>query len=441
MTKEIEQQLEDLGKRVEKVRRFLKYAPRPFVIEFAGTPKSGKSTSLEAIRHLLGRHGFRVHVLAERAAVCPIPMKGHLFFNMWCAGSMLAELLATVETESEVILVDRGLFDALAWVTLQQQRGELSGHEARTIESFLLLDRWSSLIDLVVVMNVSADEALARENAVRITRRGGSIMSQEVLAAVSESVEKAVDRYQQHFRLIVKHDTANEDVQTSTIRLANKILEVLEQFLNPKVLVVSRKEIERLVAGNKGTFGAESFQQAMNCIGKFGNFLERDEAENRDDLVQIVTTGVLVRDDRVFLFQRKEADPKYLLYGKTTIWQGSHVQDEPNTTIPDLLRVTLQGRLSRSLFLSRAFQTEELGFTWDAEDKKSSHHLGMMYSMTIDNPHTAADLRKKEFKRKRGHGLVGEFVSWDQLIERSDELNLESWSRGLLKYKLGQSNG
>ncbi|HXQ69536.1 MAG TPA: hypothetical protein VN844_03585 [Pyrinomonadaceae bacterium] len=441
MPDDIAQQMADLGTRVEKVRNFLKYAPRPFIIEFAGTPKSGKSTSLEAIRHLLSRHGFRVHVLAERAAVCPIPMKGHLFFNTWCAGSMLAELLATVETESEVILVDRGLFDALAWVTLQQKRGELTGHETRTIENFLLLERWSSLIDLVVVMNVSAEQALAREAAMRITRKGGSIMAHEVLAAVSESVDKAVDRYQQHFKLIIKHNTANEDVQTSTIRLANKILEVLEGFLNPRVLVVPRKEIKRLVADGKETFGAESFEQAMNCISKFGNFLERDEAENRDDLVQIVTAGVLMRDDRVFLFQRKEADPKYQLYGRTTIWQGSHVQDEATSSIRDLLRATLQSRLSRSLFLSRAFQTEELGFSWDEKNEKSSHHLGMIYSMNIDNPHTATDLRKKEFKRKRGHGFVGEFVSWDQLAERAEEFRLEAWSRDLLKHKMDQSNG
>jgi pantothenate kinase len=83
-----------LEQRLATLKSTLSYAHRAFVIEFAGTPKSGKSTSVEAIRHFFARNGFRVHVLAERAAVCPIPMKGHLFFNTWCASSMLAELLA-----------------------------------------------------------------------------------------------------------------------------------------------------------------------------------------------------------------------------------------------------------------------------------------------------------------------------------------------------------
>src|ERR1700687_1018996 len=129
MTADIEKDVLDLERRAETLRELLKYAPRPFVIEFAGTPKSGKSTSVEAVRHFLTRHGFRVHVLAERAAVCPIPMKGHLFFNTWCATSMLAELLANVETETDIIIVDRGIFDALVWLTSQERRGEVTPAE------------------------------------------------------------------------------------------------------------------------------------------------------------------------------------------------------------------------------------------------------------------------------------------------------------------------
>ena len=52
------------------------------------------------------------------------------------------------------------MFDALVWLTLQKKRGELTATESRTIEAFLLLDRWWAL-DLAVVMSVSAEEALS----------------------------------------------------------------------------------------------------------------------------------------------------------------------------------------------------------------------------------------------------------------------------------------
>src|SRR5215813_2744420 len=104
---DIETEIRKLEERAERVRRLLVFASRAFVIEFAGTPKSGKTTSVEAIRHFFNRHGFRVHVLVERASVCPIPMKGHLFFNTWCACTMLSELIANVDTETDIIIVDR----------------------------------------------------------------------------------------------------------------------------------------------------------------------------------------------------------------------------------------------------------------------------------------------------------------------------------------------
>ena len=214
MTEDIEQRVSELEARAKRLRELLKYAPRPFVLEFAGTPKSGKSTSVEAVRHFLSRHGFRVHLLAERAAVCPIPMKGHLFFNTWCATSMLAELLANIDADTDIIIVDRGLFDALVWLALQERRGELTGDEARTIERFLVLERWSTLTDLVVLMGVNSDEALARENRQRITRKTGSIMNQDVLSAISEAVDEAEKRYHKYFKTL-RLNTSGEDIRES----------------------------------------------------------------------------------------------------------------------------------------------------------------------------------------------------------------------------------
>jgi predicted NUDIX family phosphoesterase/thymidylate kinase len=432
MNADIDERIAKLESRATEVRGLLPLAPRPFVIEFAGTPKSGKSTSVEAIRHFLGRHGFRVHLLAERAAVCPIPMKGHLFFNTWCATSMLAELLANIETETDIIIVDRGLFDALVWLTLQEKRGELTAAEADTIENFILLERWRTLTDLVVVMNVSPEGALARENSQRITRKGGSIMNPDVLRVLSSAVEEAFDRFGPKFEAAFQHENSNQSVQESAVHLADEILDVLANFLNPEVLIVPRTEIDRLPLSNGGAFGGSAFTDAMNCITTYGSFMRRAEAEVRPDVVQTVACGLLIHEDKVFVFQRKENDPKYLLYGKATIWQGAHISKQDGRQFSQLPEFALHDRLSRSLFLSRAFQMQPVGYCWDREDERSSRHFGLMYSVDIDNPHTAADLKKKEFRRRRGPGMVGEFVAADVLAQNKEEINLESWSRAVI---------
>ncbi len=440
MNNKIQRDIDNLEKRVDTLRIHLTRAPRAFVMEFAGTPKSGKSTSVEAIRHFFVRNKLRVHILTERAALCPIPMKGHLFFNTWCAASMLAELLANVETETDIIIVDRGLFDALVWMTMQERRGELTHKEARIIEKFLLLDRWRSLIDLAVVMSVSPKEAIDRETKQRITPKLGSIMNPGVLDSINKAVQEAIDRYKPKFKAIIDHQTTGKEIRQSNIELANKVLDNLELFLNPEILVLPKKRIEELCKSKNNSFGEGAIQSAYKCITDHGQYIKRDDVERDENFVQIIPSALLTYDDEVFLFQRKETDPKYRLYGKSTIWQGCHVSKVIGTDFKQILRNTLQERVSRSLFLSRVFPIEEYGYCWDRNIPSSNQHFGIIFKISIDNKQTAIDLRKKEFRKKRGHGLIGQFADFKEIYRRVDELGLETWSRSIIKYIVGDSD-
>ena len=431
---------EDAVKRLEadtkRVHSLLKYAPRAFVMEFAGTPKSGKSTAVEAVRHFFSRHGFRVHVLSERAAACPIPMKGHLFFNTWCATSMLAELLANVETDTDIVIVDRGIFDALVWLRLQHQRGELTQEEADVIEAFLLLERWRSLIDLSIVMRVKASAAMKREVSQRITKKPGSIMNPDVLDTITDSVRSAAKDYGAKFRQLLMIDTTrSKSVRDSNIDLASQVIRRFEAFLNPQILVVPRKEIDKLPRSKKGgAFTPHEARRAINCIRQHGRYMRRADAETNPHVVQVVAAGVLTSEDKVFLFERKENDPKSKLYGRTTVWQGTHVAKQNGLAGRALLEAALLDRITRSLFLSREFAAKLKGYSWDPSDPESAKHFGIIFQIEIDNQHTASDLKKKEFRkgRGRGHNLVGQFTSWNQLRRRRKELLLEPWSDSVL---------
>ena len=130
---------------------------------------------------------------------------------------------------------------------------------------------------------------------------------------------------------------------------------------------------------------------------------------------------------------RKETDPKYRLYGRTTIWQGCHVRKSDSVApYQDLISASLSQRLARALFISRVFKTNPLGYCWDSSDEDSKKHFGLIYQIYIDNQHTATDLKKKEFRKQRGHGLAGEFRPVDDLIQNQDDIQLESWSRAIL---------
>jgi predicted NUDIX family phosphoesterase len=436
MGTDLKEEQKKLEKLAGEVFSHLAFASRAFVLELAGTPKSGKSTAVEAIRHFFTRNGFRVHVLAERAGVCPIPMKGHLFFNTWCAASMLAELLANVETVTDIIIVDRGLFDALVWMTMQEDRGELTEMEARTIESFLLLGRWRSLIDLAVVMSVSPDEAIRRENSQRITEKPGSIMNSDILTSILSAVKKATSKYSAEFGGLIHHETTGQGVREANVQLASDILFRFEEFLNPEVLAVSESELKRLKFNDGGAFGDAAVSDAHMCIREHGKFIRRSEVECSKDYVQIAPCAILTYQDEVFLFQRKEADPKSRLYGKTTILRGCHVSNGTGGDSVDLLRISLQEKISQSLHLSRVFEPTPLGYCWDFKDDASNRHFGMVHKVVIDNQLTALNLRNKEFRKQRGYSVSGRFLSVAEIRDKQSDLKLENWSRIIIRNKV-----
>jgi predicted NUDIX family phosphoesterase len=161
--------------------------------------------------------------------------------------------------------------------------------------------------------------------------------------------------------------------------------------------------------------------------------MKRSEAEADPDHVQMIGCGVLARNDQVFLFERKERDPKYRLFGRATIWQGTHVPCRSGPIGLGLIKTALVDRITRSLFLSREFQVDLVGYCWDAKDEKSSPHFGVIFRVDIDNEHMATDLRKKEFRQVRGRGLAGSFVDWETLSSnKALRESLESWSLAIV---------
>jgi len=407
----------------------LSYATRAFVVEFAGSPKSGKSTSVEAIRHFLTRSGFRVHVLTERAALCPIPMKGHLFFNTWCAMSMLAELLANVDTPTDVIIVDRGLFDSLVWMRQQWRRGELTDDEARAFEDFVLMDRWRALIDLNIVMKVDGVEAIARENTAHIIEKPGSVMNQTSLSALSDAVDDAADKYSQFFPDLVKVDSTGQKIKKFNSDLATTIFQSFYEFLNPEILVIPKAVCD---ANDLLPFCHSDHSQIFKLIKKHGLFVRRDEAEVTDQYIQIIPCGVLKNRKNIFLFQRKDKDPKNDMYGKFTTWIGSHVRPSTNDVGCEVILRALRTKMRSHLHMNQFFYTHFVGHCYTADTSESRKHLGLIFLIDVDNEATVFDLTSKEFRRGREHNLAGTFVRVSDLQDSDLQNQMEPWSRALL---------
>ncbi len=132
----------NLQKRAEKAAEmFPDTARNPIVVEFAGVPKAGKTTTIAQIQAFLKRCGFKVEVVIERASICPIKDKKHVNFNIWTACTTLAQILEKTQTpprpdDPQILILDRGIFDSLLLAAYDGAPPKIGAQRENWLSSF-----------------------------------------------------------------------------------------------------------------------------------------------------------------------------------------------------------------------------------------------------------------------------------------------------------------
>jgi len=401
-------------------------ARRAFVMELTGTPKAGKSTSVVTLQTFFKEAGYQVHLLRERAADCPLPMKGHFFFNAWTTARMLAEVLERYETNDDLLILDRGFFDALVWLELQARREQVTAEEKKIFADFVLLERWRSLVDVTVIMKVRPDIALGREHQHQIVPRLGSLMNPEALAEFNDALDYVAREFANQFSLIRIDTTDAKDVVKTNLELLVELLPRIEAWADPRIAVVPKDAVVQLF-GDRPFIHGEEAKPALVQLANQVSFQKRSEAEKNPNVVQLIAAGVHTHRDRIVILERELLHKKTVNYGRRTLWIGCHVDEDRE----DLLAAAtdcLNGRIQQDLHLSTRPQFEFLGLAWD-KTREETQHLGLMFRVPIRSDYVAEHLKNKQFKKMGRSGQIKSvFMTQEEIVTGLNELNLEPWS-------------
>ena len=147
--------LDDLATRasstIKKIKE-LKDFPT-VVIEFSGSPKSGKSTNIDILSHFFKRMEFNVWAPTEVASKrTPYHLRSDLVaFNTWSLNYAISELIVAYHNvdRQHLVILDRGPFDSLAWMALLMNRGDLKKEDFEKIRDFALLPHWFERISMI----------------------------------------------------------------------------------------------------------------------------------------------------------------------------------------------------------------------------------------------------------------------------------------------------
>lgn len=416
-------------------------ARRPYIVELAGTPKAGKTTALHVLHRFLKDCGYHVQEMRERAGDCPIAMKGHFFFNTWTTTTMLASMIESLESEADVLLLDRGVFDAIVWLEAQRREKQVTKDEYHIFRDFVLLNRWRSLTDSTFVFTVSPEKALERENKDLIVRRSGSIMGSGFLARYNEILAAVHEEVKDQFSIIPIDTTEHASPRATTYAIAKELIDRMERWANPEIAVLPRTTVARL-------FGEQRIRQLSDVTQEVQNALvyrPRSTLVEGCDFVGIVGASILQHRNEMLLFERsEERDEKRKLYGRHTLWKGCHVPraDDDSLDIVKLAANAVEARIKEDLHLAQLDSKLQPRFmVWNPENQRDSLHVGLFFDLDIQEEAVALALAGKVFKRERNRTKLGgnKFISANILLARmqnrdsKEHIELESWSRMVLE--------
>ena len=198
----------------ERAEQALAARQRPVFVEFSGSPKSGKSTCIDAVSHFFRRTGYSVLAPAEGASKrTPYFLRSDLVaFNTWSATYALTHVLEGIyqSDKYDLAILDRGLFDALSWFEFLKMEGKISKQDAAKVQDFIRINKWRSVIDAVFIFTTDPGTSMSRENTNTLIDRPGSTMNLETLEKLKQSVATARTSFAHEFKNIIDIDTSDQ---------------------------------------------------------------------------------------------------------------------------------------------------------------------------------------------------------------------------------------
>jgi thymidylate kinase len=163
----------------------------------------------------------------------PYYLKSNLVsFNTWSATYALTHILEGRYSADKyhLAILDRGLFDALAWFELLKAENNVTEEECTTVQNFLLVNHWREVIDIVFLFVTDPDTSLEREARDKLIGEPGQAMNPEFLKKLNAAYEDVKESYSDRFSQVRVLDTSkSQDTtpQSTAFEVASQILDLL----------------------------------------------------------------------------------------------------------------------------------------------------------------------------------------------------------------------
>lgn len=412
---------------------------RPIVIEFSGSPKSGKTSCINSLELFLKRNGFCVEIVHERASVCPVNDKHSPMFNLWTSCMSISAMLGVLERKEincDVLILDRGIFDAFCWFNWLLSKKFMEEEQKKVIEDFLMMDALRNRIDIVFVFCAEPTISIEREYATLLTDKLGTIMNNEVLSEYLSSIQIAIEEKKPYFHSISKIDTSRKTQDEVGKEVTEITLTTLKNLLMERIGFFKLSKDEWSQISQKRIYEYSELSNVLPHI----KFDLREKVEDSDDSLQPIPIVVITNQEHSKVLTIKKS-PKAVSNDspekdKLLLYVGGHTRFEDFTDInsDDFLTIckyTLRREVKEEIGISLAFNNTEPFFIYTPDSAKSKRHIGICFVVELNIDTLKLRLDPQELLLNKGASKSGRFQDVGALDKLNDEL--ESWSIEILK--------
>ena len=412
---------------------------RPIVIEFSGSPKAGKTSCINSLELFLKRNDFSVQIVQERASVCPVSDKQSPMFNLWTACMSLAGLIGTLENKKnqvDVLILDRGIFDALCWFEWLVSTSKMDEEQRKIAEQFLLINELVSCIDIVFAFSVQPSISIEREYATLLTDKLGTIMNTIVLGQYLTAIEYTYANKSKYFHKVFKIDTSEKNQDEVGKEVTEATLDTLKHLLMERIGYFPKSTVLMDVLKNGPVLSHSDLEPYLPKI----EFDLRNSVEENDQLLQPLPVAIITNKskDKILVIKKNKSAVSSSSPEKDRIllYVGGHSRYEDATylTSDDFLaicKMALKREIKEEIGISVALNDIIPFYIYTPSNEISRKHLAICFLISIDEDGLKLHLDSHELVLNKGKSKSGRFLP---LLELGIENNYEEWSREILRY-------
>lgn len=224
---------EEIYKMVEVLDHSFKY-----VIEFTGTPRTGKTSLINNLKDFFMKKGFMMDILEEfttsekyKKDIYPLLKdKYKNIVNTEIPKYVLSQLNKSLKNKSEIVIIDRSLFDRLIWVDRLNLKDGMTNVEYEDYKK-LYIPLIKEKIDIVISTYTDSITALKRDYNANLSLEKRNFLNEENVNEYNKSLinmKALAEKENINFHLF---DTTNKNQREVSFEIVNVIMDDMRNKL------------------------------------------------------------------------------------------------------------------------------------------------------------------------------------------------------------------